>query len=351
MENYENKNFDGNGQFPNLDDAFQALNKGHCYNACAALKMNKNNCIDNRDKIIQKLINAVQYYFDEIMNYFAQKKVFYQEKVTCRVYRQSDYDCGKNIGYLNETLYFYGMHSKEQLVLENILKDGLEQFVDQFPNEYILTTIADLIYDSDFSFPEKFVGLLSDWKRLKYKWEENGFNKQHIWQQLIDVGMLKEGVYLEVNENKYFDDDLLPALYYSDNLVISDHKPETLCDVFENMTEGFLHGEIKWIDEKEIEIIPFEELIQLNIQNKCNKPNRIEYCYFEYMGKYYKSEFDYSDEYFIMVIQAFNPFLQLFKPSSAVYRLLTDQEPIMFFTANKEKFDALNEELKIPVVF
>jgi hypothetical protein len=187
MENYENKNFDGNGQFPNLDDAFQALNKGHCYNACAALKMNKNNCIDNRDKIIQKLINAVQYYFDEIMNYFAQKKVFYQEKVTCRVYWQSDYDCGKNIGYLNETLYFYGMHSKEQLVLENILKDGLEQFVDQFPNEYILTTIADLIYDSDFSFPEKFVGLLSEWKRLKYKWEENGFNKQHIWQQLIDV--------------------------------------------------------------------------------------------------------------------------------------------------------------------
>lgn len=350
MKNNEIEYFNENGQFSSLDDALHALEKGHCYGACAVLRANKDNCIASRDKIIQKLIGAVQYYLDETINYFAQKKLFDQDKVKCRVYQHNAYDCAVNISYLNNTLNTYGMQSQEKIVLENILQNGLDQLIDHFPNEYVLTRIADLIYDSDYDFSAKYVDLLSDWKWLKYQWQEQGIDKQQVWQQLVDVEMLKDDVYLEPDDNEYFDDDLLPALAESNNLVISDHKPETLCDVFENMTEGFLQGEIKWIDDKNVATIPVDAWIQFNTPSQREKPNQIEYCYFEYMGKYYRSEFDCSIDCFMTVIQAFNPFLQLFKPNLAVYLLPTDQEPVLFFTANKEKFDALNEVLKIPVM-
>ncbi|WP_333661464.1 hypothetical protein [Acinetobacter sp.] len=345
MKNNEIEYFNENGQFSSLDDALHALEKGHCYSACAVLRANKDNCIASRDKIIQKLMDAVQYYLDETLNYFFLKRS------GCRIFRYHGYDCSTYISYLNETLNFYEIQPYQKLILEKILSNGLDQLIDHFPNEYVLTQIADLIYDSNYDFPAKYVDLLSDWKWLKYQWQEQGIDKQQVWKQLIDVEMLKDDVHLEPDENEYFDDDLLPALHESDNLVISDHKPETLCDVFKNMTEGFLQGEIKWLDDKEIENISVDSWIQLNTSSEREKINPIEYNYFEYIGQYYQFAFDYScaDE-FIAVIQAFNPFLQLFKPNLAVYLLPTDQEPVLFFTANKEKFDALNEVLKIPVM-
>lgn len=340
-------NFDENGEFSSLDDILLALNKSrYCYSACVALRSKKDKYSSDRTRIIEQLIREIEHTITQILLY-SNKKL----KNNGKVMQFNDYQSITDIGYLNDTLNYYGMQSEEKIVLQNILIEGLDNFIEYFPdNHYLQTCIAVLIYDSDYDFPTKYVYLLSDWKRLRYDWKQQGIDKQKVWQQLIDVEMLKDDVQLEPAKNKYFDDDLLPALYESNNLVITDHKPESFLDVFMAMIEGFLNIEIRWVDEKEIALVPKESRIQLNGLIESTETNT-ENWYFEHMGNYYQCVFDYVyADYFASVMRVFNPFLRILKPDLAVYQLPTDQEPIFFFTANQKKFDALNKKLKIPVL-
>jgi hypothetical protein len=339
-------NFDENGEFSSLDDILLALNKSrYCYSACVALRAKKDKYSSDRTRIIEQLIREIEHTINQILLY-SNKKL----KNNGKVMQFNDYQSITDIGYLNDTLNYYGMQPEEIIILQNFLIEGLDNFIEYFPeNHYLKTRIADLIYDSDYEFPSKYVYLLSDWKRVRYDWQQQGIDKQQVWQWLIEVEMIKNDVNLEQFENKYFDDDLLPALYESNNLVISDHKPESLVDVLMAMTEGFLDIEIRWVDEKEITLGSKESRIQLNglVEPTATKT---ESWYFEYMGIYYQCVFDYTyTDYFASVIRIFNAFLRILKPDLAVYQLPTDQEPIFFFIANQKKFDALNKKLKIPV--
>jgi hypothetical protein len=338
-------NFDKNGQFSSFDDILLALHKTrYCYSACVELKTKKDKYLSNRTKIIENLINEIKYTVNQMVTYSDNKM-----EINGKIMRLDYYQCCTDIGYLNNTLIYYGMKPDEQIILEKILLEGLDKFIVYFQDKYTLTRIADLIYDSDYEFPSKYVYLLSDWKRVRYDWQKQGIDKNEVWQWLIEVEMIKGDVDLEQFENKYFQDDLLPALYESNNLVISDHKPESLFDVLMAMTEGFLNIEIRWVDEKEITLVSKESRIQLNglVEPTATNTGSL---YFEYIGNYYQCVFDYTySDYFASVIRIFNVFLRILKPDLSIYQLPTDQESIFFFVANNKKFDNLNKKLKIPV--
>jgi hypothetical protein len=320
-------------EFSSLEDVLSALFTNRCYSACDALRYKKSECMAEREKIVKQLISATQYELQQILAHYAER------------WNNSD------IQTLNATLQVYKMRSEEKVALRKILLDGLEAFIQHFPDQASLhRKIADIVYDSGYGLPPQYAYLLRQWRKLKYDWQQQGMDRQAVWLKLIDVDMLKTHVRLEQEAYEDFDDDLLRALHESDNLVVL-FKRGSLWEMFEEVVEGFFKEKIRWLSREEVVTIPSDAWIELNEVTAL--VDQYEDFYFEYLKHYYHFiiySAKYRETNFLAMINIFNRFLQLFKPIHAVHEFYNEDGAniAIYFTADQKKFDILNQKLELP---
>lgn len=195
--------------------------------------------------------------------------------------------------------------------------------------------------------------LIDPWEKLKYIWQQQGINKQEVWQQLITVSVLKPEIQFTNYINEDFEDDLIMALDESNNLArIEQSKPKGLTRIFMVMLDSLIGYDkgFCWLSEKEAANISSNVWIHLNISFYGK-----EYFYFKYLDQYYyfcHDEVDYYTahiEELISIAEVFDKLLKIFKPDNTIYYLFnTMNDGFLFFAAHQEKFDLLNQMLHIP---
>lgn len=332
--------FDKTESFFNLDEKLLALKSSRLVS-----KVYRHLACDKQPEqyhqsIIESVLETVKYTFQWRLD---------QEKEITRSYSSCEYE----FEYLTKKLLCtYVLQAPQLDILYQNLIDGLELFIQELPDAHRFhEDIATLIYQLGFNVPEKYHRLFKYWIKLELNWKAKGFSNEQVWQQLLDAEVIyKEAIF---NPDQDFEQQFYSAVYCLGYDRKEDWFGKFVMDVFET----FFQQEVEWIDEDsnvDLNTLADDQVIYLNridpelewrlFDGGCFKIDNLYYSFFIYksMGQYWTNNRSF--------LSVFNDILKYFHFNHAIYELETDQRELSYFSAHAEKFDQLNQILKLPCI-
>lgn len=321
--------------FFSLDEILLALNSTQwCYGACKPLSDYSDDAAE-KQKIIQTVIDATAAMIQRMLGVSA-----------------GHYLDTQHIGYLTDVLKNYTLAVQQRQQLEQILLDGLKQFISHFTEQkYLHKEMIELIYSLGFAVPDEYFDLLGVWTKLEFSWKNQGLTKEEVWQKLIDAEVIAHDAEFESQES--FIQEVIPHLDFMTYDSRNNDNPFSY-EVFKH----FLKYPIQWFDEEDWSQIPSEKFIYMNRENPelewksinkfCFKYNEQHYRFFIYnfMNRDWVNNKSFLD--------VFNQILKCFNSDRAVYELdgtddLFGRDKV-YFSVNSEKFDQINQIINIPCI-
>ncbi|MDM1020847.1 hypothetical protein QSV37_11135 [Acinetobacter sp. VNK23] len=331
--------FDQTLDFFSLDEKLLALNYPHWIADVYQCLMQPNYPPEQYDKIIQSILESIAHLFDRVIDHYQPNRCIYD---------------GQYFDLLRRILVTYTLNEQQRTDLYQILLQGLEKSILKLDNEsYYYQEIVVVMHRLGFQIPTQYYQLLTPWIKLELQWLEHGFNLQEIWQQLKDADV----IYPEAtfNPDEEFGSQFCSAIHSIEYNRKDDWFDKFVMDVF----ECYFDQPVEWLDEDSSinpDTLTKEQLINFNQID----PN-LEWKYFNKntfkLHEQYYQFFIYSTmgEYWTenrSFLSIFNNILKYFHSNLSIYCLEADywNRDYVYFSAHAEKFDQLNQILKLPCI-
>lgn len=254
---------------------------------------------------------------------------------------------GQYIRYLASVLKIYELSAQQRQQLQNILLNGLKEFVIQLPKQKRLhQETIELIHYLDFPIPDEYFDLLTAWTKLYFAWQAKNLDSETIWQQLIDAQAVAADTKLSSKEH------IVSQFLAQNNHITHGKRSDERFN--ELIFEQYFDSPVEWLDEYDSEDISPENIIHINHVNPDLEWPRINYFTFKTNDQYYRFfiyDYWYNESSFLAI---FNHMLKWFGSNKAVYSLDEMDDyyggDSVYFSADADKFDKLNQILNIPCI-
>ncbi len=258
---------------------------------------------------------------------------------------------GQYIRYLASILKIYELSAQQRQQLQDILLNGLKEFVTQLPNQkHLHQETIELINYLEFSIPDEYFDLLGAWTKLSFAWQAKNLDPQTVWQQLIDAQAVTADAEFDAKG-----DFINQFLAHNNHITHGRRSDEQFNEI---IFEHFFDSPVEWLEEYDIENISAENIIHINLVTPDLEWQHIDYFNFKYNEQYYRFFiYDFMGRDWInnsSFLAVFNQILKQFGSNKAVYSLDEMDNyyggDSVYFSADADKFDRLNQVLAIPCI-
>lgn len=258
---------------------------------------------------------------------------------------------GQYIRYLASVLKIYELSAQQRQQLQDILLNGLKEFATQLPNQKRLhQETIELINYLEFSIPDEYFDLLGAWTKLSFAWQAKNLDPETIWQQLIDAQAVAADAEFDPQE------DFINLFLAHNNHITHGRRSDERFN--ELIFEHYFDSPVEWLDEYELEDISPENIIHINHVSPDLEWGNVSYFIFKTNDQYYRFFiYDFMGRDWInnpSFLAVFNQILKLFYSNKAVYSLDEMEDyyggDSVYFSADADKFEQLNQILNIPCI-
>lgn len=245
--------------------------------------------------------------------------------------------------HLCSALKQYQLTTKQQTELHNHLLHRIRRQ----PN----IELVEMLYRFHGDVPSEHLQLLSIWSQLEYSWFQKGLDLSQIWHSLIDAEVLPTDAVFDPTQYVSFESVFLGNIKKLEHDRNSDYRFE------QGMSPKSIHQLIEWLDPSDLENIPSSEITYFNDSNQENHCKI--YFYFKYQNRHYgffiyhSSRWSKNQSFTFMI----NHILTYFKLEQSIY-FFEDDDPShyydgehdVYFSAHRQKFKELNQQLCMPCI-